>query len=77
MILYRTSWCGVCKQAAAFFKKQGIAFVEKDIEKEAGAASEMRSKCERAKLQCSGVPVIDVDGRLIEGFNQSAIKELL
>ena len=47
VILYGASWCGACHEAAAYMKKKGIPFIEKDIEKDPGAEREMRSKLAR------------------------------
>ena len=33
VVLYRTAWCGYCKQAAAHMQGKGIPFDERDIEK--------------------------------------------
>ena len=48
VIVYGASWCSACHQAMAYFKKKGIAFIEKDIEKDAEAAEEMNGKLRRA-----------------------------
>jgi len=75
--LYTTSWCGVCKQAKAFLKKQGVPFLERDVETEAGAADEMQRKAQAAGLRTQGVPVIDVGGELMLGFDSNALDGLL
>lgn len=73
IVLYTTSWCGVCKKARRFMQSQGWAFVEKDIEKDASAKKELEQKARRAQLSLGGVPVIDVGGRLMSGFDQEAL----
>ena len=32
VILYRTEYCGYCKQAASYMQQKSIPFIEKDIE---------------------------------------------
>src|SRR5262249_10347786 len=44
VIIYGASWCGPCHQAAAYLKRRGVTFVEKDIEADSGAAREMHAK---------------------------------
>lgn len=73
IIIYTTSWCGVCAQLRKYLRQKGISFTEKDIEKDPSAQSEMLAKLKNAGLKGSGVPVIDLYGEIIVGFN----KELL
>ncbi len=71
--IYTTSWCGVCAQLRKYLKSRGINFVEKDIEKDSSAQQEMLRKLRAKGMRGSGVPVIDINGEIIVGFN----KELL
>jgi glutaredoxin len=77
VILYGASWCGACKQAKQYFTQKGVPFVEKDIEKEPSARSEMLAKARDQGVNASGIPVIDVRGRLVGGFNPARIEQLL
>ncbi|MEZ4475441.1 MAG: glutaredoxin domain-containing protein [bacterium] len=71
--MYSASWCGVCRKAKAFMEKNGIAFVEKDIEKDKDAAAELSAKARRAGLEAGGVPVFDVGGRMMSGFDPETL----
>ncbi|MFM2152866.1 MAG: hypothetical protein RL199_1301 [Pseudomonadota bacterium] len=75
--VYSTTWCGVCKQAKKWLKANGVPFVERDIEKDAGAGEELAQKAARAGVRPGGVPVIDVAGELMLGFDPSALERLL
>lgn len=75
--IYRTSWCGVCRTAAAYFRKNNIAFVEKDVEKDPGASDEMLKKAQSVGRRPSGVPVIDFHGDLMFGFDQRELDRLV
>lgn len=77
IVLYTASWCGYCKRARKFFKQNGIPFIEKDIEKDQNGAVEMQTKCAMAGLECNGVPVIDWQGRMIPGFDQAMVAQLM
>ena len=77
VIIYGASWCGACKQAAQYFTQKGVPFVEKDIEKQPGARTEMMSKAKAQGVQTGGIPVIDVRGTLLPGFNAMRIEQLL
>jgi len=75
--MYSTTWCGVCKKARRFMEDKGLAFIEKDIEKDRAAARELQEKCERAKIPLGGVPIIDVGGQLMRGFDPNRLLSML
>ncbi|MCA9669652.1 MAG: hypothetical protein KC503_28850 [Myxococcales bacterium] len=77
VILYATSWCGACRAARKYMKQKGIQYVEKDIEKDAGAAAELMRKAKAAGISASGVPVLDIKGKLMQGFNPQKLEQLL
>lgn len=75
--MYSAAWCGVCNKARKFLTDKGIAFVEKDIEKDAGAARELAEKARRAGVDAGGVPVFDIGGRIVPGFDGPRLLELI
>jgi glutaredoxin len=77
VIIYGASWCGPCHQAAAYLKKRGIAFVEHDIEQDSSAAREMQSKLSKAGIRGGSIPVLDVRGRILVGFDARAVDRAL
>jgi len=68
VIMYSTSWCGYCKKARAYFKSHDIAFLEYDIEKNTQAKRDYK------KLGGSGVPVILLGKKRMNGFSESSFK---
>ena len=77
IIVYGTSWCGACAQARKWLKEKHIPFVDKDIEKDRAAAAELMAKAQKAGIPASGVPVLDVNGTLMRGFNPNRLTALL
>jgi glutaredoxin len=75
--LYRTAWCGVCRAAASFFRERNVSFVEKDIEKDPAARTEMIEKARAAGKTPTGVPVIDFHGNVLLGFQEEALDRLV
>lgn len=73
VVMYSTSWCGYCRRARSYFTQKKIEFVEKDIEQDSEAAREMMQKVGGR----SGVPVIDIDGTIIQGFDVYGIENAL
>jgi glutaredoxin len=77
VIVYKTSWCGVCKQLEAYLKKKGVEYVAKDIEKDRSAAAELQAKAKDKGVQTGSVPMIDVGGELLRGFDRKRLDQLL
>jgi len=76
VIIYSTSWCGVCKATARFLQKEKIPYVEKDVEKDKQAQQEMACKALKTGTRVNGVPVIDIAGTLLLGFDRDDILRL-
>jgi glutaredoxin len=77
VVIYGASWCGACHEAAAYLKHKGIAFVEKDIEREPRAQEEMAAKLKGAGLPRGSIPVLDVRGHILVGFSEDAVEQAL
>ena len=76
IIIYSTEWCGVCKATAEFLKKEGIPYEEKDVEKTEGAQQELACKALKSGKKINGVPVLDICGILLLGFDRDDILKL-
>lgn len=70
--VYTTPTCPYCVMAKTFLKEQGIPFVEKNVAEDRVAANEMIEKSGQM-----AVPVLDINGEIIVGFDQGAIKKAL
>lgn len=77
VIMYSTRYCPVCQQARRWLLEQKIPFVEKDLERDPGASDELERKTREQGVQSSGVPVFDIGGKLLLGFDPGAIENLL
>jgi glutaredoxin len=77
VILYSAAWCGYCRAAREFLASRRVPFVEKDVEKDPRAAAELAHKARRAGIHPSRIPIIDVRGRLVEGFDPVRLATLL
>ena len=70
--IYTTPYCGYCKMAKEYFKSKGLEYQEYDVVSDEKKRDEMV-----AKTGQMGVPVIDIDGEIVIGFNRPKINELL
>jgi glutaredoxin 3 len=70
--IYTTPSCVYCKMAKEFFKNGNITYEEKDVTSDAAARDAMIQKSGQM-----GVPVIEIDGAIIIGFDQQKLKEAL
>lgn len=77
VIVYKTAWCGVCKKVESYLRRKGVAFEAKDIEKDPKAAAELRAKAKAAGVPTGSVPIIDVNGELLRGFDRARLEALL
>jgi glutaredoxin 3 len=72
VIVYSTPVCPYCEITKKFLQKNNIEYEEKNIAGDQEAAKEMMEKSGQMS-----VPVIDIDGKIIVGFNKEKISELL
>jgi len=70
--IYSTSTCPYCKMAKDFLSQSGIEFTDIDVAQNEQAAEEMIKKSGQM-----GVPQLEIDGKIIVGFDKSAIKKAL
>jgi glutaredoxin len=77
VVVYKTAWCGVCKKLEAYLDRKGVEYEAKDIEQDPSAAAELRAKAGKSGINTSSVPIIDVGGELIVGFDRARLEKLL
>jgi len=66
--IYTTSTCPYCARLKAFLKEKNIPFENLDVGQDKNALVEMRQKTGQM-----GVPVVDIDGKIIIGFDKEAV----
>lgn len=72
VILFRTESCPWCHKAKEFLDENNIKYKEFFVDRDQKRAEEMIKKSGQ-----SGVPVIEVDGKIIIGFDKVALKREL
>ena len=70
--VFSTPFCIYCVSLKQFLKEHNIEFEEVDVSKDKAAQEEMIKKSGQM-----GVPVVEIDGEIIVGFNKNKISELL
>ena len=73
--IYSTTWCAFCKTEKQYLNKLGIPFIAKDIEEDKEAYEELMTKSGEGGYQ--GVPVTDIAGTLVLGFDRRKIDEII
>ena len=72
VVIYSTPTCHFCQMSKEFFKENGVAYEEFDV------ASDMERRTEMVdKSGGMAVPVIDIDGAIVVGFDKERLSELL
>ncbi|HEX8182210.1 MAG TPA: glutaredoxin domain-containing protein [Candidatus Saccharimonadales bacterium] len=67
-IIYSANWCAFCHAAKQYFDKLGVKYEVRDIEADHAYATESVEKSGQM-----GIPVIDIDGTIIVGFDRPKI----
>lgn len=70
--IYSTPTCVYCRMAKDFFKKNNVAYEEYNVAEDMKAREEMVQKSHQL-----GVPVIDINGEIIVGFDREHLVRLL
>lgn len=70
VIMYMTSWCPYCVKAREYLRSLDVHLIEYNIERDKSKRDEMLSKSGAS----TGVPLIDVEGIIIRGYNPSALR---
>ena len=73
VIVYSTEWCPWCVKLKEWLKENKVKFTEKDVEADEAASEEMLKKTGGDER----VPVADVDGKIIKGFDVPELKKAL
>lgn len=70
--VYTTTTCPYCDMAKRYLKENKIEFKEVNVQNNPKAATEMVEKSGQM-----GVPVLDINGQIIIGFDKDAINKAL
>jgi len=70
--VYSTESCPWCVKAKDFLKEKNVEFEDKNVAEDEAARNEMAEKSGQMS-----VPVLDIDGTVIVGFDQTAIEKAL
>jgi len=70
--VYSTPTCPWCTVAKNYLASKNVPYVDYDVSRDRNAAMEMIQKSGQR-----GVPVIDIEGNIIIGFDQQAIDRLI
>lgn len=72
VIVFSTPNCPYCNMAKRYLRDRGIRFRDVDVSRDPAAARDM---VRRSGQQ--GVPVIDINGKIVVGFDRARIDQLL
>lgn len=72
IIVYSAVWCAYCHAAKDYFDKLGVKYIDEDVEKNPDAATAAVDKSGQR-----GIPVIDIAGEIIVGFDRPKIDAAL
>ncbi len=70
--VYTAPWCGWCRKTLAFLDERGVGYDNKDIDSDPGYADELREK-----TGGNAIPLVEIDGHSIRGFDPQQMSALL
>jgi len=70
--VYSTPTCPFCKMAKVYLEAKGIPFEDLDVSSDPVAREEMIQRSGQM-----GVPVIDIDGQIVIGFDKERLDSLV
>lgn len=72
IVLYSVAWCPHCKEAKEYFTRNNIAFINRDVELDAAAMTDLT-----VKYKSQGVPVIVIgdDDKVLKGFDREKFEK--
>jgi len=72
VIVYSTSWCPWCRRTKEFLTANKVEFENRDVEEKREWAEELVRKSGQ-----TGIPVLDIGGQVIVGFDEPEIRKAL
>lgn len=72
VIIFSTPTCTYCNAAKRYLREKGIPFKDVDVSRDTAAARDMVRRSGQM-----GVPVIDIGGKIIVGFDRPKIDRYL
>jgi len=70
VVIYSTEWCGSCKKAKRYFRKNKIPFQEYDVE------NTEKGRRDFAALNGTGIPIIFIGSKRMNGFTASRFEAI-
>ncbi len=72
VIIFTTPTCTFCRKTKKYLRERGVPFKDVDVSRDPAAARDM---VRRSGQQ--GVPVLDIGGKIVVGFDRPKIDKLL
>jgi glutaredoxin-like YruB-family protein len=72
VIVYSATWCAFCHAAKDYLDKLGVKYDDRDVEQDQQHLQEAVQKSGQ-----SGIPVLDIGGTIIVGFDRPKIDAAL
>lgn len=70
--IYSADWCAFCHATKEYLTKKGVKYTDKNVEHNPAFAQEAVDKSQQM-----GIPVLDIDGTIIVGFDRPNIDATL
>ncbi|MBX3199175.1 MAG: glutaredoxin family protein [Labilithrix sp.] len=72
VVIYTADYCGWCRKTKAWLDQRGIPYTERRVDVDRSAQREMKSK-----FRGGGIPAIDIEGELRQGFDPAWLERTI
>ena len=72
VIVYGAEWCAFCHEAMRYFDKLGVKYEYRNVDENPAWGMEAVQKSSQY-----GIPVLDIDGDIVVGFDRPRINDAL
>lgn len=72
VVVYTTSWCGWCRKTLAWLDERGVDYENRDIERSDSWRDELVEKTGSVSI-----PVVEIDGQIVRGYDPARMGDLL
>jgi arsenate reductase-like glutaredoxin family protein len=77
VVVYGATWCAACSDLRAWLEARHVAYTFRNVELDTGAALDAAALCASYDIAADRVPVIDLSGKLVIGFDPDRLATIL
>jgi glutaredoxin len=77
VVIYGATWCAYTQAAHTYFQQHHVPVVFRNVEQDNDAWEEMHQRVQSAGVTATGIPILDVRGHILVGFQVEDVERVL